>query len=605
MKAFERKPSGLTAMEVKDELQRQLTDLRKDLVQDLTQVLQNQVVMKFPLPTVPEVEEPSSRAQSATMQAEFSAGFQDGYNSLKDVAKRGFKRGHLVNEQQRMQLHAISRDCSSAADASGVHHFAEDDDPAAQKMVRSRENDRRTIFLNDSSDEDGISGPPTVCSRFSKIVASNNYSYFVSLMVVLNSIQIGLETDYLAQHGGSQKMPYAVFFDKTFCWVFTLELLARMTTQTLSQFFCGDEWGWNCFDFFIVGMQWFEVAAGFFADPDAEEGAPGAPVQLGFLKTLRVVRIMRLARVIKFIVELRKMISCIIGSLRPLFWACVLFIMIIYGVAVSLTQVVNDYRRTHADAPDIEDLEQYFGSLPYAGLALWECISGGMDWNDLASPLMTHISPMFAVLLSIYVAFSVLAMMNVITGIFVDNATKYAQQDEDANIHKHVLSLFRKSDLTAQGLISWDVFQEKLSSGELQMLFEAVEVDPEDAQSLFNLLNSDSNSGISPQELLNGWARLRGPAKALDVAVLMRQVTEDNQLANSYRDGIAQRLDWLCDRFGGRPALRKKPEPRVNTGRPHRRKSVAGARSMPPPNSYSGGGDRDYGYEAVSTHAQD
>eukprot|EP00930_Biecheleria_cincta_P035423 TRINITY_DN24364_c0_g1_i1.p1 TRINITY_DN24364_c0_g1~~TRINITY_DN24364_c0_g1_i1.p1 ORF type:complete len:600 (+),score=97.96 TRINITY_DN24364_c0_g1_i1:117-1916(+) len=599
MKAFERKPSGLTAVEVKDELHKQLTDLRRDLVQDLLQVLQSQVVMRFPLPTVQEAEETPSQDE----ERKRSAGFQDGYDSLREVARRGFKRGHLVNDEQRMQLHAMSRsNVSEDFVPNGGLPFTNDDDVALHKKVQSRENDRRTILVYEDSEDESDQGPQTIYSHFSRIIASNNYSYFVSLMVVLNSIQIGFETDYLAQHGGTEKMPYAVVFDKTFCWVFTLELLARMLTQSLSKFFCGDEWGWNCFDFFIVGMQWFEAIAGLFGEPDDHAGGT---MQLGFLKTLRVVRIMRLARVIKFIVELRTMISCIIGSLRPLFWACVLFIMIIYGVAVSLTQVVNDYRRVNADAPDIESLERFFNSVPVAGLALWECISGGMDWQDLADPLMRHISPMFAVLLSIYVAFSVLAMMNVITGIFVDNATKYAQQDEDANIAKHVLSLFRRSDLTAEGLISWDVFQDKLVSGELQMLFEAVEVDPEDAQSLFNLLNADSNSGISPQELLYGWARLRGTAKALDVALLMRKVTEDNQFAIHSRDDMTQKLDWLCDKFGGRPAVNRKSEQRAGARR-QKRKSMVGARSMPPVSSYNGGGGGgEYGYQPIAQEAQE
>ena len=74
---------------------------------------------------------------------------------------------------------------------------------------------------------------------------------------------------------------------------------------------------------------------------------------------------------------------------------------------------------------------RYFSNLGTATLGLWECISGGMDWQDMAQPLIDDVSPLMALVFSGYVAFSMLAMMNVITGIFVDNAKTYAQQDKE------------------------------------------------------------------------------------------------------------------------------------------------------------------------------
>eukprot|EP00438_Fugacium_kawagutii_P004947 Skav216519 [mRNA] locus=scaffold4485:97602:102838:- [translate_table: standard] len=99
---------------------------------------------------------------------------------------------------------------------------------------------------------------------------------------------------------------------------------------------------------------------------------------LRILRTLRVVRIMRLARVLHLVVELRTMVSSIVASLKPLFWATLLFSMLIYAVAVAMTQIANEYRGSSgADSK----LERYFSDLGTATLALWGCIRGGMDWQ--------------------------------------------------------------------------------------------------------------------------------------------------------------------------------------------------------------------------------
>ena len=63
-----------------------------------------------------------------------------------------------------------------------------------------------------------------------------------------------------------------------------------------------------------------------------------------------------------------------------------------------------------------------------------------------------------------------------------------------------------------------------------------MDVDVNDAESLFRLLDIDETGTLSPQELVDGWIRLRGPAKALDLAVLMHDCNR-----------MDAKLDWLCE----------------------------------------------------------
>ncbi|CAE7421180.1 SCN4A [Symbiodinium natans] len=146
------------------------------------------------------------------------------------------------------------------------------------------------------------------------------------------------------------------------------------------------------------------------------------------------------------------------------------------------------------------------------------------------------VSPLMGAFITAYVAFSVLAMMNVITGIFVENAATFSKEDKDHYVVSHVLNLFRKSNLNEKDELSLVEFQRMLETKELRELFQAVDVDVNDAESLFRLLDIDETGTLSPQELVDGWIRLRGPAKALDLAVLM----SDNNRMDA-------KVDWICE----------------------------------------------------------
>jgi hypothetical protein len=85
----------------------------------------------------------------------------------------------------------------------------------------------------------------------------------------------------------------------------------------------------------------------------------------------------------------------------------------------------------HNDGSFDGGLEVYFGSLSRTMLSLFQCITSGLDWEIVAQPLWDDVSPVHAVLFSLYIAFAVLALLNVITGVFVESALLHAKADKD------------------------------------------------------------------------------------------------------------------------------------------------------------------------------
>jgi len=65
---------------------------------------------------------------------------------------------------------------------------------------------------------------------------------------------------------------------------------------------------------------------------------------------------------------------------------------------------------------------------------------------DLASPLIEDLSPFLAGVLCGYVAFSVLVVMNLVTGVFVEGAQRLSKEDKDKELVKMAYRTFNAVD---------------------------------------------------------------------------------------------------------------------------------------------------------------
>merc|ERR1712217_848525 len=102
-----------------------------------------------------------------------------------------------------------------------------------------------------------------------------------------------------------------------------------------------------------------------------------------------------------------------------------------------------------------------FGRIYLSLLTLFECITGGLDWGEVAASLMKEISPVLGFVFCFYIAFCLFAILNIITGVFVQKAQAQAQEDKDLYLAHHIRDLF--FDKVGQGITCED-FREKLEN---------------------------------------------------------------------------------------------------------------------------------------------
>jgi len=169
-------------------------------------------------------------------------------------------------------------------------------------------------------------------------------------------------------------------------------------------------------------------------------------------------------------------------------------------------------------------------------------MTGGVDWDVLVVPLIEEISPLHGFVFSLFIAVAVLAMMNIITGLFVDSALKNTKLATDIDMVNGMRGLFKTIDFGDTGQVTWTEFEKQLDNPQMELYFKAVDLDISEGKGLFKLLDLDENGTISADEFVMGCLRLRGPAKAIDLATLMY---ENRRSRNHARNQIDEVLDLL------------------------------------------------------------
>lgn len=122
-----------------------------------------------------------------------------------------------------------------------------------------------------------------------------------------------------------------------------------------------------------------------------------------------------------------------------------------------------------------------------------------------------------------YIAFALFALMNIVTGVFVETALQTAKTDRDVFMLHSVRSLFKKLDKDGSGAITWDEFMNAMKAPEMPLFFEAMDLSVGEAGNLFSLLDINQTGEVAFDDFTYGCFRLRGQAKAMDLASLMAE----------------------------------------------------------------------------------
>lgn len=386
-------------------------------------------------------------------------------------------------------------------------------------------------------------------SRIMRLVSCPMYDKINFAVVLANAVFVGVQTQYMVDVAvnAAQKGDGGLPMEKTshqvlqglFTAIFTMDLALRWSAHGFTQFLRDSDVAWHVLDLFIVVLGIIDMILSVL---DKVQSVAVRDSSLGHVSVFRVLRIVRLVRVsravkvIKFFRDLRVMVASIVGSLKSLLWVVVVIVGLLYifgivftvGTATYITQPMGTRHE------DIRDVISYFGSLQTSMLSLFMAMSGGADWREFYDVLARMGSLGYIFL--IFILFSLFAVVNIVTGIFVENAVHVSRSDSSLVIQEQIDSmrtrmdelqvLYLALDVEGTGHISRDELKSRIKNGCVAAAFAAIDfpIGAHDAGLLFDILDKDGSHEISVREFVDGCYSLLGKATSFDTKMLRLEV---------------------------------------------------------------------------------
>lgn len=363
-----------------------------------------------------------------------------------------------------------------------------------------------------------------------------------AFLILFNSFVVGWETEWTTSN---TQMNPTIKALSSFCnWIFLIELVLRIAAFKMD-FFCNPERrAWNFFDFSLVFVGLIDEFS------EADSGTVGS------VKMLKMIRILRIFRVFRFFRPLARLALMIMDSIRSLLWAMFMLALITYVFGISLTSEASTWLMEQVDTsqadwprliethPDntVRLVDQYYGSLSGTLYTLAQTVLAGVNWHEVMKPLL-EVGWFPATLQLLYIAFTLLAVLNVITGVFVDNAFRSADKQQTDIIQKEVdkkeetLSLIRgffdAVDIRREGLIELEDLVWFLDDATMDAFFRVLGFHCHDKQRFMQLFDLDGTGTVSFEEFFEGCMKYRGVAQGVDMHLVIREMSRLQKTVNN------------------------------------------------------------------------
>eukprot|EP00929_Paragymnodinium_shiwhaense_P103176 TRINITY_DN6648_c0_g4_i1.p1 TRINITY_DN6648_c0_g4~~TRINITY_DN6648_c0_g4_i1.p1 ORF type:complete len:638 (-),score=73.37 TRINITY_DN6648_c0_g4_i1:28-1941(-) len=355
-----------------------------------------------------------------------------------------------------------------------------------------------------------------------------------------SGIDVGHQLDYPSyDEPASSAWPGALdafyWLEVAFGIVFTAEVCTKLLAERV-EFLCSL---WNYYDVLIISFWMVQLLSDLhFAV---------SPMLMRLARVARLMRLLRFVRAFQVFDVLHLLVHSLLACMSAFCWSMILLLLVmcVCALAVSwaLESILEDESRPLEQK---QELFRYFGTFSRGMLSMYEITLG--NWVPITRFLTDEVSEMYSLLVMLYRAFVGFAVLKVIGGIFLHETFRVAASDDDIMImqreravRKHsqrMMTLLREADDSDDGYLSLQEFRDILTDARVQKWLAAQEIEVKDADLVFQMVDDEGDQRLSPEELVRGFARLKGPAKSMDLAAVIHATLRMEQRVTDVLEGV-------------------------------------------------------------------
>merc|ERR1719428_511245 len=124
------------------------------------------------------------------------------------------------------------------------------------------------------------------------------------------------------------------------------------------------------------------------------------------------------------------MLLSIFNCFKSLLWAILLLIMEVWVLGIFFMQAAGTFIQDHPPddaSKEVAWFQEHFASLLTTMTLLFQSVTGGVDWAEPAGAVAV-VHPVYGLIYVLFIAFTQFAVLNIVTGQFVEEARLTASQ---------------------------------------------------------------------------------------------------------------------------------------------------------------------------------
>jgi len=387
--------------------------------------------------------------------------------------------------------------------------------------------------------------------RLAKLVASRQFERTVQILILLNCVIMGIAADYSVRHAPRSTSSDTfertmVIFDIVFQVAYTVELVLKLTVHRWF-FFWNEDASYNVFDLFLVVSGYVDLLF------DSGSGS----VALRLVRLLKLAKALRALKIVAGFDTLRAILVCIQGSFRTLLWSMLMLYIVFYIFSLIFVQQAAAKIQQIGDREDdlASELLGSFSSVMQSIVTLTKAAFGGEDWG-VTYDLLVQCGWVSSSIFMLFVAFTQVALINIITGIFVDSAMQSLMpnreqmaiklNEEEKAFSEELERLCIAVDADRSGFLTRDQFADGINKGRIPLLLHLLGLDQDHVQNFFEVLcSTTADNQVDIKSFVRGCMRLKGPATSFDLQIAISNIADlERNNAREFRN-LKRRIDRI------------------------------------------------------------